>query len=59
MSEAVAFRTKPALALAMIERALDAGVPCRWVTGDEVYGGIGGCGFSWSNGVAVHAGSSL
>jgi len=37
--EAVAFQTKPALALAMIERALDAGVPCRWVTGDEVYGG--------------------
>jgi SRSO17 transposase len=37
--EGVTFCTKPALALAMIERALDAGVPCRWVTGDEVYGG--------------------
>ena len=39
MPEALAFQTKPALALAMLERALDAGVPCRWVTGDEVYGG--------------------
>ena len=37
--EGVTCRTKPALALEMIERALDAGVPCRWVTGDEVYGG--------------------
>ena len=22
----------------MLERALDAGVPCSWVTGDSVYG---------------------
>ena len=22
----------------MLERALDAGVPCAWVTGDSVYG---------------------
>lgn len=35
----VAFRTKPQLARAMLERALDAGVPAAWVTGDEVYGG--------------------
>lgn len=35
----VAFRTKPALAQAMLERALAAGVPFGWVTGDEVYGG--------------------
>src|SRR5919202_7048061 len=35
----VAFRTKPQLARAMLERALDAGVPAQWVTGDEVYGG--------------------
>jgi SRSO17 transposase len=35
----VAFRTKPQLAQAMLERALDAGVPAGWVTGDEVYGG--------------------
>ena len=25
----------------MLERALDAGVPCGWVTADEVYGGDG------------------
>ena len=36
--EAVAFRTKPQLALAMIERALDAGVPAQWVVADAVYG---------------------
>ncbi len=35
----IAFRTKPQLARAMLERALDAGVPAAWVTGDEVYGG--------------------
>ena len=34
----VGFATKPALALQMITAALDAGVPARWVTGDEVYG---------------------
>jgi SRSO17 transposase len=32
------FRTKPELALAMLTRALDAGVPAGWVTADEVYG---------------------
>jgi SRSO17 transposase len=37
----VVHRTKPRLALAMIERALDAGVPAAWVTGDEVYGNDG------------------
>ncbi len=36
--EGVAFATKPALARAMLERALDAGVPAAWVTGDTVYG---------------------
>ena len=35
----VEFRTKPQLARAMLERALAAGVPAGWVTGDEVYGG--------------------
>ena len=35
----VAFRTKPQLAMAMLERALTAGVPAAWVTGDEIYGG--------------------
>lgn len=34
----VRFATKPALARQMITAALDAGVPARWVTGDEVYG---------------------
>lgn len=34
----VGFATKPALASTMITRALDAGVPAAWVTGDEVYG---------------------
>jgi SRSO17 transposase len=38
---AVAFRTKPHLALEMIERALDAEVPARWVVADEVYGSDG------------------
>ena len=32
------FATKPRLALAMIERALAAGVPFRWVAADTVYG---------------------
>jgi len=35
----VEFDTKPQMARRMLERALDAGVPCAWVTGDEVYGG--------------------
>src|SRR4051812_41158908 len=35
---AVAFATKPKLGRAMLERALGAGVPCSWVTGDSVYG---------------------
>jgi SRSO17 transposase len=34
----VAFATKPALAARMIGRALDAGLPCAWVVGDEIYG---------------------
>jgi SRSO17 transposase len=37
--EQVAFRTKPQLAQAMLERAVDAQVPAGWVTADEVYGG--------------------
>jgi SRSO17 transposase len=32
------FATKPKLARRMISRALDAGTPAAWVTGDEVYG---------------------
>jgi SRSO17 transposase len=34
----VTFATKPELARRMLHRALDAGVPCAWVTGDEIYG---------------------
>lgn len=34
----VEFRTKPELAIAMLRRAHDGGVPARWVTADEVYG---------------------
>jgi SRSO17 transposase len=37
--ETVEFQTKPQLAQAMLERALDAGVPAQWVTADAVYGG--------------------
>ena len=36
--EEAAFRTKPQLARLMLERAVEAGVPFRWVAGDEVYG---------------------
>jgi SRSO17 transposase len=32
------FATKPVLARQMLARALDAGVPARWVTADEAYG---------------------
>jgi SRSO17 transposase len=32
----VQFATKPYLARQMIERALQAGVPCKWVTGRQV-----------------------
>jgi SRSO17 transposase len=37
--EEIQFQTKPQLARQMLARALAAGVPCAWVTGDEVYGG--------------------
>jgi SRSO17 transposase len=36
--DGVAFATKPKLGRLMLERALDAGVPCAWVAGDSVYG---------------------
>jgi SRSO17 transposase len=35
----VPFSTKPQLAKTMIGRAVAAGVPFKWVTGDEAYGG--------------------
>ena len=34
----IEFATKPALATGMLARALHAGTPARWFTGDEVYG---------------------
>ena len=36
--EEVVFRTKPQLAQRLLERAVEGGVPFRWVAGDEVYG---------------------
>ena len=36
--DGTSFATKPALALTMIERAITAGVPFRWVAADSVYG---------------------
>lgn len=36
--DSVGFATKPALALAMIARAIGAGVPFTWVAADSVYG---------------------
>ena len=36
--ESTVFATKPQLGRQMLERAFAAGVRCRWVTGDSVYG---------------------
>lgn len=36
--EEVGFATKPELAIRMLSRALDAGFPAAWVTGDTIYG---------------------
>jgi SRSO17 transposase len=36
--ENTVFATKPRLGRQMLERAFAADVPCRWVTGDSVYG---------------------
>ena len=36
----VEFATKPVLAQAMLERAIDASVPFSWVTADEAYGQV-------------------
>jgi SRSO17 transposase len=34
----IEFQTKPMLGKRMLERAFQAGMPCGWVAGDEVYG---------------------
>ena len=39
MPDTVGFATKPQLAIRLIETAVAAGLPCRWVAGDEAYGG--------------------
>lgn len=39
--EKTTFQTKPQLALALLERAWQGGVPAAWVTADEVYGNDG------------------
>jgi SRSO17 transposase len=39
--EGTAFRTKPQLLQVMIERAIAAGIPFRWVAADEAYGDNG------------------
>jgi SRSO17 transposase len=36
--KAVVFRTKPELALGMVQQAIERGLPFRWVTADSVYG---------------------
>ena len=38
IGDEVEFATKPELAMRMLDRASEAGVPAGWVTGDEVYG---------------------
>nr|WP_067708612.1 IS701 family transposase [Actinoplanes awajinensis] len=37
--DSVEFATKPQLARRLIDTALAGGLPCRWVAGDEAYGG--------------------
>jgi SRSO17 transposase len=44
--EEIAFATKPKLGIALLERALDAGVPCAWVTASTE--ATAPCGAFWS-----------
>lgn len=55
------FATKPALAVALIDRAVNAGIPARWVSGDEVYGAdprlraaVGGHGLGYVLAIAAN-----
>ena len=59
--EEVIFRTKPELAVEMLEQAWARGVPMAWVTGDEVYGdapkvrdAVGGRGKRYVLAVSCH-----
>ncbi len=38
--DGVSFKTKPSLAVEMLEHAWEQGVPMAWVMGDEVYGDV-------------------
>ena len=40
MPDGVEFATKPRQGLAMLDRAINAGVPFGWVTADEAYGQV-------------------
>jgi SRSO17 transposase len=40
IGDEIGFVTKPRLAIAMLDRALAAGVPFSWVTADEAYGQV-------------------
>src|SRR5258706_165474 len=52
IGDEVAFATKPQLAEKMIGRAVEAGAPFAWVTGDEGYGGNPGLR-SWLEGEGI------
>jgi SRSO17 transposase len=59
--EEVSFKTKPELAVEMLEHAWAQGVPMAWVTGDEVYGdapklrdAVGGRGKRYVLAVSCH-----
>ncbi len=49
----VPFATKPEIGRQLLERALDGGVPARWVLADEIYGGTPGCAPVWRTATAA------
>jgi SRSO17 transposase len=65
--EQVGFATKPGAGADMMRRALDAGMPAAWVTGDEVYGAnpalrrslrLAGSGMCWRSPATTGFGSA-